>query len=238
MNTIIRMNNNGAYFIETGHYADAIQMLSGALQTVEGLWKKVGETNDETSNEMEPSSTTLKRQHRSLNKSAATVMARGETIDSYQQPFIYQHPIRLLREEDDDYLDLCIKIMFNLALSHHLNAISHNHSKKGLQVALKLYEVAFTMEMECKKPKPKSATSTKKTTILRISHAMGLVNNCGHILNDLKKERKANRLFQFLLQSLMMVVHCGEPKEIDELQGFLSSTIQVMLHSPPLASAA
>jgi hypothetical protein len=79
-----------------------------------------------------------------------------------------------------------------------------------------------------------------KTTNIRrglsLTQCLGLVNNCGHIHKQLNREAKANRLFQHLLTTLMLMVQQGE--EIPEAEGFFSTTSHLILQEPASAWAA
>jgi tetratricopeptide (TPR) repeat protein len=139
------------------------------------------------------------------------------------EPFVYSNPV-FLQKKSTDSAGISMTILFNLAIANHLRAMKdENNSNARLQRALKLYELVYAIQ-------------NTNTRGLPLTQCLGLVNNCGHIHKQLNREAKANRLFQHLLTTLMLMVQQGE--EIPEAEGFFSTTSHLILQGPAAARAA
>jgi hypothetical protein len=121
-----------------------------------------------------------------------------------------------------------LAIIFNLAIAQHLLAKERNNSIERLRVALNLYELVYALQKKC---------SREESNFLSFHHVLGLVNNCGQIHKQLNREKKANRLFQHLLNSLMLMVEQGEEVPA-EIEGFFATTSHLILKGPSVARAA
>ena len=122
-----------------------------------------------------------------------------------QEYFIYQQPIRIpISEADEKYLreygfpahfqsratTVSTAVIFNLALCHHLTALTRNNMPM-LQKAAKLYELASEL-----RPHNDSCTIFLLATI----------NNLGQIHQILKDASKSEQCFRHLLMALMFLM--------------------------------
>jgi hypothetical protein len=137
-------------------------------------------------------------------------------------------------EYDQDCLhceqSLVLAILFNLALSHHLNAAAtstvidiHNNShhplrKDSLHKALRLYELAHHM-----------ATLEGSSSSYR--EAIVILNNLSLIHKEIGNDDYALQCQQQLLSSMMFLVDSGEDALVQELEGVLDNIMPLLLSS-------
>jgi tetratricopeptide (TPR) repeat protein len=215
--TAIEFNNQGCRLIEKGSYRDAISSLSQALQLVRG---------DE--NSCNPRA----RKHEALDENRPLHHQHIASATKMQHDgiFIFRTPM-FLSQESSCTTSVYSSIVFNLAVSQHLLAIaddgtSSNDREGRLQGTLKLYELVFVLQENC-----------GDEIELPFTHCLGLINNCGQIYKGLNRDKKANRLFQQLLKTLMVLIEQGED-EIAEMEGFISTTSHLILKASSVARAA
>ena len=195
-----------------------------------------------------------------------------EDYDDEKEDFIYREPIFIETNKDDDddgcgVVDLedysttiSVTCVFNLALAHHLTAIDQQDStddddtneQQRLRVALRLYEVCYLMQRNSLDQAAKNSNTSSSSSCIEkmsLSHTLGLVNNSGQIHKSLHQYKRANRLFQHLLSSLVLVSEMdetdtgigpdgGDDNNIDQLEGLWKTASQLVLTNPEVASAA
>ena len=134
----------------------------------------------------------------------------GENL--YSRPILIEYPGGSQCDEDEmpfyySMNDFSFFLLFNLALTHHLDSICkvtsstkgitqsrlHHHYMQQLESALSLYELAFTLQVH-------------DETSINVLHACAVMNNIGHIQRRLNNEEKAKLCFQQLLSMLMVIV--------------------------------
>jgi hypothetical protein len=137
-------------------------------------------------------------------------------------------------EYDRDCLDceqsLLLVILFNLALSHHLNAAvtttvmdidktSHHPSRKeSLNKAIRLYELAHHM-----------ATLEESSSHSSCREAIVILNNLSLIHKEIGNDEYALQCQQQLLSSMMFLVDSGEFVLVQELEGVLDNIMPLLL---------
>jgi hypothetical protein len=209
----IELNNAGASLIDKGGYIQACQTLSEALRVVGD--KEMSSTVSDTYDEIQP-----------LHNSCETE-SDDEDDDSVKGHYVYRKTFFLSEKSTSSDL-IGLAIIFNLAIAQHLLAKERNNSIERLRVALNLYELVYALQKKC---------SREESNFLSFHHVLGLVNNCGQIHKQLNREKKANRLFQHLLNSLMLMVEQGEEVPA-EIEGFFATTSHLILKGPSVARAA
>ena len=115
--------------------------------------------------------------------------------------------------------------LYNLALTHHLCALSRPNPEPFLRKALSLYELAYTIHVS-------------EDVELTILQSMAIVNNLGQLHSKLNDFEKSQQCFENLLTTLMFVKDCGEQDSQHMLDGFLSNVMSLILCSPKPAPAA
>jgi hypothetical protein len=127
---------------------------------------------------------------------------------------------------------LAYVILYNLALSHHLkslesgtsSSITPNIRRAYLRKALSLYEHSQLIQME------------RAITIgVDVVHSMALVNSLGHIYHELGYPQKAKICRQYLLSTMMYIIHRGE---LDILGNSVEGFFDMILAKATTAPAA
>jgi hypothetical protein len=221
--------------IERRLYCDAIRMFTKALEQAKKTLcqeEKDGENDEGGSEDLEQESKNLDHQqddntcsskHTGIGSCEKSQLSTLPVVEADGR-YIYRKPIRISSTHKDDSSSHVI-ILFNFALALHVVAIERK-SQAMLRKALKLYEVGYMLQMQLNDRR------------LTFSQTLGLVNNCGQIHKQFCQETKANRIFEHLLASLMMAVERGEAEEVEELDGFFSTTSHLILKNPGTARAA
>jgi hypothetical protein len=151
--------------------------------------------------------------------------------------FIYHSPILSTGLPKDEVLDeyaLGIIVVFNLALSHHLQALRDESgiptkpsTMAHLNAALQMYELTFNMQL-------------KGDCILHVAEILALVNNCGQIHKLLNRQLKAQWYFQHMMSALLVLIENGEASAIGDqnMEGFIRNASRLILRAPVAAPAA
>lgn len=254
MESVIAMNDLAVLLIEIGRFEESISILSEGLARLEAIQEDEGGEADcsrkEESTNMQhgpsrrssldsgakSSSIPLpKIRKQIINKnSTPTTCDADEESSSEDSDFIYRHPIPSTGLPVDETLDqdsLNILVVYNLALSHHLQAMKERKSrlvssKPRLLVALRLYQLSFDLQKigDC---------------ALHTVNILALVNNCGQIYKQLNQKKRADKYFQNLLSSLFLAMETnGEPDVTGELEGFIRNASRLILRDSAVAAAA
>ena len=167
-------------------------------------------------------------------------------VDDEDEEFVFREPIFIDDDENDvDHSTLSVNCVFNLALAHHLTALELDDDEQRLRVALRLYEVCYLMQRNSLDQA--NSNSTASVVKMSLSHTLGLVNNSGQIHKSLHQHKRANRLFQHLLSSLVLVSEMDDDEQnddemvcndIEQLEGLWKTASQLVLTNPEIASAA
>jgi hypothetical protein len=151
---------------------------------------------------------------------------------SIDEPFIFRSPIYIPSHAGTDhtssmyYEKSSFMLLYNLALTHHLSALDGNNTQKRLQKALKLYELAYSIQM----------TEDIQLTVL---HTMAIVNNLGMAHAALDDKEKSQQCLQHLLSSVMFLHDCNDQDSIEQMDGFIANVMSLILmpSSAPAAAA-
>jgi hypothetical protein len=151
----------------------------------------------------------------------------GASRDSSDASFVYRTPLRVTEEElsqpnVDSELAMSSHLIFNIALSHHLIALDDEYNDsirctKRLKGALKLYELGFHMH------------SKKGADGMSMNYALALINNCANIYEAIGSSARAQKFYNHMLSSLMMVIDGGEASNVDQLDGYLRNASRLIL---------
>lgn len=218
MNVLLEMYDVAASLIECGNYRSALDICNYCLTHV----PKHKHSSIDT--------TVLKR---ALHCSER--FPKRPCFSDEETGFVYRNPVQLtITELHQPHVDpeilLSSNLIFNIALCHHLIALDINsnqkHNIKRFKGALKLYELAFHMH------------SKKGVDEMSISFALSLVNNCAQIWEVLGNTSKAQRFYNHMLSSLMMMIDGGEAEKVDQLEGYLLNASRLILGQNVIAAAA
>lgn len=209
----IELSNRGAELLQRGKYDEAAALLMDAVRQF-----RVG-------NELLVNIQDSPVQH--IRKVPECTKRRRAGTE-----FIYSSPIFLSTSEGSQIAPILVRlsIVFNFAISRHLRSLDLEGAKREnkLRTTLKLYNWVLSMERSLK----------EEESPLGVLPFLGLINNCAQIHRYLRKEEKANKIFEILLSSLMLLKDKGDLVIPDELDGFFSSTSHLILKRPGVARAA
>jgi hypothetical protein len=121
---------------------------------------------------------------------------------------------------------LSFVLLFNLALAHHITALTaRNVSKNKLTKASLLYELSYNILI------------TEQLQELTTPQIMAIINNLGQIHFFLCNFEKADQYFQYLLSLIMCLNDVGDDEAKREIQGFLPNVLSLILKSSSAAAA-
>ena len=227
-NTSIELNNRAATLIQNNSYVAAISSLTTALQWTQQRFESFDTVNPPM-------------QGLSLNECMTSAHSDEMTTpDANRQTSkqMYQRPIHVPKcwrqsESHESNLIISAVIMFNLGLSHHLEAVETQRKCKTsitslLSKAAKLYELAYNMQRD------------ENIPCSSVLFSMAIINNLGVVYLALGHEDMAQECFEHLLSSLMYVVDCGEGQVVSKLGGdlFFRTTLHLVTRSGVSAAAA
>jgi tetratricopeptide (TPR) repeat protein len=232
-------NNKGLYLLENGLYSQAVIAFSQGVVIVKQVLAEEEEEDASFDSAMaQACSESPPMPECFFHQQQNSQLTSDYTHDTllYEEPFLFKAPIYIQSTPDTIasgfaattkyFIKLSFILLYNLALAHHLRAATEPKSKtKRLQKAMKLYEIAFTMQLQ--------------DLDLSVLQVMAISNNLGHIHTILRNETKSRRCFEHLLQSILL---CQHPQEEDEpavpLDGFLTNVMPFMLNGLASAPAA
>ena len=238
----VALNNEGAYLVRNGLYAEAIGCFTSVVQHVEDL---LGSTNLTTSG-----STPLFLQgteqrgdhrrsvdHQTVLEPSNYPLSTGDSlsVSLEDQEYIFRNPLCVLLHFTDglkfggcqqaiderNQQRLLVAAPSNLALSHLLYGLKNN-SVEELYHALFYYESAYRMLLLLN-----SDWCWDDSTAL-LSQTMIILNNVGHIHRILKNDELANQTFQHLLSTMILVQQLGKDEQIQDWDFFASSARHLM----------
>jgi hypothetical protein len=229
MDTLLGMNDFAAFLMECREYKNALEILNYCLTHVP---KNMHSSID----------TVIMRRHKATAKKSNAKKNNCTTASANNNTFVNRNPLRLSEGElslpnVDPESVLSSNLIFNVALCHHLIALetcssthhaihSDKHCIKRLRGALKLYELGFHLH------------SKKGMEGMNMNYALALINNCANIYEILGCTTKAERFYNHMLSSLMMMIDGGEAQKVDELDGYLRNASRIILGAENVAAAA
>jgi hypothetical protein len=230
---VSRFNNDGVSLIESGFYDEAISKFSKGLTLVKQVLANQGD-NDEADKRAASDSMKTSTEPAShypicqFHKMQEPNVTKGFLSDD--DPFIFRAPLYIQSRVTDHtsftyYLESSFMLLYNLALTHHLSALSGKDTQKRLQKALGLYEFAYTIQ-------------TTEDIQLTVLQTMAIANNMGQIHAALDDEVKSRQCFQHLLSSIMFVNDCGERDSVEQMDGFIANVMPLILMGASAPAAA
>ena len=192
MDSIVQMNNYGADLIGESRFTEAIQVLKTALHAVQA------EMTDDTHRAPSLNTPITPNQTSNCPNTNESQLRFGEQ-DLRDGVYVYCHAIRADSfstqhhgDKDQAFCTLSVKIVFNMALAHHLAALSADNEKSAFkfQGALKLYELGFQMQLQ-------------SGLLLEMKYVMAILNNCAHVYKAMNKLAKAKQFYKHMLSSLL-----------------------------------
>jgi hypothetical protein len=231
--TCLTSNNQGVEFMKRGQFDVSSSILIRSLSAAKSILCNHhsrppcddGSSNNSNSNTMKTTiegtaaatlSTTILPIHTTcldLDKAATGVDLRGVYREVYVFPQIPTMEQLLAGGVGctEDCLDtMCMAIVFNLALSHHLRAVCTNtipssypklqqqQTQQHINNSMALYELVYTMQQQ-------RNTWTGGFRGLREEMYMGILCNLGHIHTCLGHHDKASQFFQHLIAIMVFL---------------------------------
>jgi tetratricopeptide (TPR) repeat protein len=167
-----------------------------------------------------------------------------DMVDLQNRPlfnsFVFSTPLKIVRMLELErvgcsncFSKVSFVIVFNLALSHHLSAMSNSDPLKreeSLQKSLRLYEVAHEIH-------GKEYCNQTHFEIIMV------VNNIAEIQREVRNESKAQKCYEQLLEMVMfLLVDQGYEESGDgmmkQLDGVIFNVQQIVLKKVMVAAAA
>jgi hypothetical protein len=236
-----KLNNRAAHCIEIGQYQQATSNLVKALKLCEESSRQFEEEDDDTSSmdvdhspcpcrlcSLDHCMTYSQRVSQQAESSMSDSDGINKKIDNNSTGggYVYQQPIRVSPQTMEEGHSmgnvLSLMLTFNLALTHHLEALASTQamSRSKLQRVLRLYELAYRWQIEEESIQAESLRFT-----------MVIANNLGEIHRAVSNRDKHQKCLEHLLSTVMFMVDCRETENTMDMDGFLRNTSELILHS-------
>jgi hypothetical protein len=219
------LNEQGCFSIEVGHYDRAIVLLTEALNTIETMRLPCSRHRFTSSCGLDVCMEYTQSYNNLVNhgvRTATSSSAEKSTIDAKHvddvpaatnNGFIYKQPFRIPQQAISEGRSLGqtlpLVVVFNLALAHHLKAISKSNGanlssrcREHLENILHLYEMAYHWHIEQERARPSSPSSGLSSLKL----IMILANNLAQIHLAVHSMTKYRLCLQHLLSTMMFMV--------------------------------
>lgn len=233
-----QLNNSGVKLFESRRYDEAVSAFSRSLAIVKQVLATCDDEIDAEMSESQcgPSSPVPEAsplcQFSKVAEPAVPqhLTFKEESACDADLPFVFSQPILIPTTATEltafkHFIKMSFVLLYNLALTHHLSALEGPVSMKKLRKALSLYELAYTVQV----------TEDIQLTVMQ---TMAIVNNLGQIHVAMSNSDKADQCFQHLLSTLMYLSDCDDRQSIEQIDGFMSSVMPLILGGSKLAPAA
>jgi tetratricopeptide (TPR) repeat protein len=220
----IKLNSHAVTLIQNGRFESAFPILSAALKASK---EAISDSPVDEDIAMYPNRTSLDGcmlPSSRPNSSTDVDQSSPASDEQYVYGSCILIPSSIQATYESGIQLVSVAIMFNLALAHQLLAESMNQSKKLLNKAVKLYELAYNLQRE---------ECMENTSFF----CLATINNLGLIFKCLHKSENAAKCFQHLLSMLMFLVDCGESKQVSEYDGFFRNTSHLICEHKTAAAA-
>ena len=233
----LELNNEGARLICKGQYDRAVSTFSKALSTVKQMvadQNSIAGNRDQEDTAMLDSTSAYSSETISCMEAAESSSSPEEANsceDESSHCFIFRKPLVMTLLDADECGDrttvakLSAIIMFNMALSHHLSALTHHKNTTQLHAALVLYEHAYVLLQN-------------EQVDICVLYNLALSNNLGQVLKEMKHQPEARQCFEQLLSILLCLVEHCDDEEKARLEGFFRSASPCILGSNTKAAPA
>jgi tetratricopeptide (TPR) repeat protein len=234
------LNNKGVRLIESQQYDEAVVALSSGLSIVKKFLAGVGANDADADAMVEESDKDCGSDNQSplchfsqapkcVYHNKGDMEVEEDEEEQYDTPFVFRRPLVIPTENNQvthfkHHVKMSFVLLYNLALTHHLSALQGEKSQKRLRKALALYELAYTIQMN-------------ENIQLTILQTMAIVNNLGQIHAAMDNDEKAEQCFQHLLSTLMFVNDACDHDAADQIDGFISNVLSLILSSTAAGAA-
>jgi tetratricopeptide (TPR) repeat protein len=221
---LTELNNAGSLYISNGQFADAIRCFTSGLRIARNMIQSeqnncdesLPTTTDDDAGYQADQWMTIELEIGGGDVEAAEFFYQVQALNcmSDRQDLVYRKPIVLAEDDASSYTLNAYSFLtvFNLALAHHLDALSKEVTSEitsdssccQFQAALSLYELAYSLQMQ-------------DDACVTALHACAIINNIGQVQRKLKNDEIAERCFEHLLSMLMVVIGSGEGNHHDDV---------------------
>lgn len=248
---IVKLNNRGAFQIETRQYGNAVLTLTEAIMLSKQV---IARCSIESYSRDAPStqntegcyfSQCMQSPYGYADKALPPPLVSHRSASFWDQPstdkndddeemdeFVYQDPIRIPKEAIRNSYQfntaMSIMLIFNLALAHQLYAFEDETFSRHmmLEKSAKLYECAYSLLLQ----------QNFESNLLFV---LATVNNLGQVHRSLDQSgESATKCFEHLLSILMFLVDSDQGEKTPYFEGFLRSTSHLVLQKDCYAAAA
>jgi tetratricopeptide (TPR) repeat protein len=224
MNAAIYYNNAGICYLEHGNHDDALRMLKEAAQRMYSVTvarKSSMETTDEDDSLDEP---TMDRDMAPKSHDIPRRSLISPAADN--SSFMCSIPIFL---SASDTTESCTEesaiILYNMALTYHLNALSANPISKALENAITLFGMAYNLCLQ--------VHQTERTSRV----IMSSLNNMGLLHHDQGNYALSHQYFEDLSFYISSLNEPTERSVAMERNGFLLNAMVLRNESQGAAAA-
>ena len=244
---MMECNNLGVVQLESGRFVEATQCFTAALDFMKSILDQeihspspttiVGNCSTPTSNSRANQSQACRVRVCAPTANPAIPPNQDHEISlhpaSSSPDYVFQSPIYFSEEALINnrlpLANLVLSLLFNLALSHHSIAMQDPTATHSLQPALLHYLLAFSVQVQ-------------HGIDLSSIHTLGLINNVSQLLNCMGDKERAQRCFEYLLSSLMLLVDQSrghlEPPVMRLVERLVQNAACAVLGSSSTAQAA
>lgn len=212
---VMEQANRGVQMLLAGAYHEAVNTLTGVLSEVEVMLSRCG--NDGTSADPR-----MQQGPASFCRFLHPECAMNDGL------FVCRSPIIVNREHAKltvhGLAKLCYIVLYNLALTYHLGALSAKSSTGVFCKALGCYQMAHDLQ-------------PSDDLELGVQLSLAIANNIGHIHAALGNEEKSGQCFQHLFSTITYAVVCGGSSMPNLIDGFMRN-VQLFVMKSRTASAA
>ena len=229
--TIIKLNNQGAHFVEIGLYGKAVSCFSKTLTIVKQL---LDDSSSLQASTYPPESVGVMATMPGYFRAEIEIpRCSCEDVIASDEVFIFKHPIFLPENSmqlswQSSPSSLSFVVLYNLALSHQIISTTIECHPKKLRKALLLYELACTMGQRLK----------EENRHLTAIQAMAILNNVGQLHSALGDVHKAHQSFQTLLSTILFVRDGEGTESAKHLDGFMANIMPHIIKESGSAPAA
>jgi len=195
-----------------------------------------------------PSNTRNKKQRRLSAAAAAKLLAASGPANKFARRkashFVFRDPVEIPPESvptsvsveangghsSELFSKFLMIVMYNLALTLHLHAISIKHNlvhancgdnadakkaKKLFLRARKLYELAFEMHLD-------------ESCDVNLLFTLALINNLGLVYDVLDQKQRSKTCFKNMFSTMMYLMDSNESHTVKEWDGLLSNVMDIL----------
>lgn len=219
----VASNNKGASLIDSGDFREALSSLSLALKAAKSCM-----TEDERNGEG----------HHEVPFGMDSFMTKVSLQESNIEDgfYVYDQPIRIPAQDTNSVHKVVCSAaaIFNLALAHHLFALSNqtNNSSLLLQKAGKLYE--FGLQVQQGAPQAEEQGMEHASTLFYLA----CLNNLTDVHRRLDNSTAAQKYGEDLLQLLMFLTDTQLSAKEEAVDAFYQNTFFYLLSARGVNAAA